>query len=199
MDTPVLEEDGEYKDYRWAGVWALENIDGWQTAIDYANWVEPKENATWEQLKSDVAVGFADGKGGTGKWNLARIRIGDELQTTYDDKGKVAGLLSTEADAEKTIVVKPGDILAVTIQGYTGAYGDDWEAFQKEWSVDWAVLKGSVTNIELTSEASPTAVVRPSTVALANGAGPNQNNSLYTWNAIDGRQVYCRIDVAERV
>ena len=197
VDTPVLEEDGEYKDYRWAGVWALENIDGWQTAIDYANWVEPKENATWEQLKSDVAVGFADGKGGTGKWNLARIRIGDELQTTYDDKGKVAGLLSTEADAEKTIVVKPGDILAVTIQGYTGAYGDDWEAFQKEWSVDWAVLKGSVTNIELTSEASPTAVVRPSTVALANGAGPNQNNSLYTWNAIDGRQVYCRIDVAE--
>ena len=67
----------------------------------------------------------------------------------------------------------------------------------KKWDVDWAIIKGDITNIKLTHEASPEAIVRPATVALANGAGPNLNNSLYTWNAIDGRQVYFKVDVAE--
>jgi len=197
VDKPTLNEMGSYSDYRWAGVWALSYIDGWQTAHDYAHWVEPATNDTWEELKANVALGYyARGRGGSGKWNLARIRIGDELQTTYDDK-IVTGLLSTEEDMLKTISIKPGDVLAVTVQGYTGAYGDDWDAFNKEWDVDWAIISGDITSINITHEASPESVVRPATVALANGAGPNLNNSLYSWNAIDGRQVYFRIDVAE--
>ena len=98
---------------------------------------------------------------------------------------------------DDTITIRPGDVLAMTVQGYTGSYGDTWETFQRDWDVDWAILKGDITNIELTSEASPEPIVRPATVALANGAGPNINNSLYTWNALDGQQVYLKIDVAE--
>lgn len=44
--------------------------------------------------------------------------------------------------------------------------------FNKEWAVDWAVLEGSVTDIELTHEASAEPVLRPDTVTLANGAAP---------------------------
>jgi predicted peptidase len=196
VDQPVLIEDGSYVNYRWAGVWALSHIEGWATAHEYASWVEPVKNDTWNKLKDTVARNYVSGRGGIGNWHLARIRIGDELQTTYDGK-MVAGLLSTESDMEQAIVVNPGDVLAVTIQGYTGAYGDGWEAFNRDWSVDWAILKGDVTNIRLTHRASPVAIVRPATVALANGAGPNINNSLYSWNAIDGRQVYFRVDIAE--
>jgi predicted esterase len=196
VSQPTLIESGAYKNYRWAGVLALSHIDGWQTAHDYAHWIEPANNDTWNRLKSNVALDYANGKGGTGKWHLGRIRIGDELQTTYDNK-RVIGLLSTEEDMAKTISVNAGDVLAITIQGYTGAYGDDWDAFNREWDVDWAIIKGDITNIRLTCEASPEAIVRPATVALANGAGPNLNNSLYTWNAIDGRQVYLKVDLAE--
>lgn len=171
-------------------------MPGWATALDCAHWTEPAENRTWEEPQSDVALDYVDGAGGTGEWNLARIRVGDELQTTYDGK-LVAGLLSTEKDAEELVIVGPGDVLAVTVQGYTGAYGDDWDNFNADWTVDWAILKGDVTNITLTNQASPYAVVRPATVVLANGAGPTLNNSLYTWNAIDGRQVYLKVDVAE--
>jgi hypothetical protein len=34
-------------------------------------------------------------------------------------------------------------------------------------------------------------------VTLANGGGPNVNNSLATDNALDGEQVYVKIDTAE--
>jgi hypothetical protein len=87
--------------------------------------------------------------------------------------------------------------VAVTVQGYTGGYGDDWDAFNQEWDVEWAVLKGSVTNIELTHAASAAPILRPETVTLANGGGPNVNNSLYNENALDGNQVYVKIDTAE--
>ncbi|MDD6211760.1 MAG: fibronectin type III domain-containing protein, partial [Clostridiales bacterium] len=79
----------------------------------------------------------------------------------------------------------------------TGGYGDDWDAFNEEWSVDWAVLEGSVTGIELTHEASAEPILRPATVTLANGGGPNVNNSLYNENTLDGKQVYIKIDTAE--
>ena len=90
-----------------------------------------------------------------------------------------------------------GDTVAVTVQGYTGGYGDDWDAFNREWSVDWAVLEGSVTGIQLTCEASEEPILRPASVSLANGGGPNVNNSLYNENALDGRQVYVQIDTAQ--
>ena len=127
VDKPTLTEAGKYSDYHWAGVLVLPHIEGWQTAHDYTHWVEPANNDTWNELKSSVALDYADGNGGTGKWHLGRIRIGDELQTTYDNK-LVTGLLSTEADMARTIIIKAGDVIAVTVQGYTGAYGDDWDA-----------------------------------------------------------------------
>ena len=191
-EPTIISEDGTYADYSWAGVqvfsgapfmsepvWA--GIEGWQTANEYATWVEPAENATWDQVKEETNA-FAEGAGGTGKTVLAKIRIGDETSTSYDDPAAV---------------IAPGDTVAVTVQGYTGGYGDDAAAFDEEWSVDWAVLQGSVTNIELTHEASAEPIARPDTVTLANGGGPNVNNSLATDNALDGEQVYVKIDTAE--
>ena len=32
---------------------------------------------------------------------------------------------------------------------------------------------------------------------MANGGGPNVNNSLYNENTLDGKQVYVKIDTAE--
>ena len=39
--------------------------------------------------------------------------------------------------------------------------------------------------------------VSPATVSLANGGGPNVNNSLYNENTLDGNQVYIKIDTAQ--
>ena len=118
---------------------------------------------------------------------LGKVRIGDETATSYDDATK----------DNPVVTIAPGDEVAITVQGYTGGYGDDWDAFNKEWAVDWAVLEGSVTDIELTHEASAEPVLRPDTVTLANGGGPNVNNSLYNENTLDGKQVYVKIQTAD--
>lgn len=185
-ESPELTEEGTYNGYAWAGVHVFSGIKDWATANDYASWTEPKENKTWDQVKEN-APAFAEGEGGTGTTVLGKVRIGDETATSYDDAGK----------ENPVVAIKAGDSAAITVQGYTGGYGDDWDAFQKEWSVDWAVLEGSVTNIELTHEASEKPIVRPETVTLANGGGPNVNNSLYNENTLDGKQVYVKIDTAE--
>ena len=180
-EEPQLQEDDDYSVYKWAGYLVFPTIENWTTANDYANWVEPAENETWNQVKA-ASNAYVSGKGGTGDTYLAKIRIGDETSTQYDDSVQN---------------ITAGDTVAVTVQGYTGGYGDDWEAFNEEWSVDWAVLAGDVTNVELTHEASAEPIVRPASVTLANGGGPNVNNSLYTENALDGNQVYVKIDTAE--
>lgn len=185
-DAPALTEDDNYSDYAWAGVQVLPSIEGWATANPYATWTEPKENATWNQVMAGASA-LAGGSGGTGKTWLSKIRIGDETATSYDDA-------TTDAP---TVTISKGDSVAVTVQGYTGGYGDDWTAFNNEWDVEWAVLEGSVTNVELTHAASDTPILRPASVSLANGGGPNVNNSLYNENALDGNQVYLRIDTAE--
>ncbi len=87
-------------------------------------------------------------------------------------------------------------MLAVTVQGYTGGFEDDWAAFDDEWTVDWAIISGDVSNIQLTRKPSPRPIIRPATVNLANGGGPNVNNSLSSENTLDGKQVYFRIDLA---
>ena len=183
---PVLQESGGYADYDWAGVQVLSQVDGWSTAYDYAGWTEPEENSVWDQVK-DESQPLLDGEGGTGKTWLSKVRIGDETATSYDDA-------TTE---EPVVTIQAGDTVAVTVQGYTGGYGDDWEAFNQEWSVDWAVLEGSVTDIQLTCQASDEPILRPATVTLANGGGPNVNNSLYNENTLDGQQVYVKIDTAQ--
>lgn len=58
-------------------------------------------------------------------------------------------------------------------------------------------MQGDITNVELTHEASAEPIVRPESVTLANGGGPNKNNSLYNENTLDGKQVYVKIDTAE--
>ena len=183
---PVLQESGGYADYDWAGVQVLSQVDGWSTAYDYAGWTEPEENSVWDQVK-DESQPLLDGEGGTGKTWLSKVRIGDETATSYDDA-------TTE---EPVVTIQAGDTVAVTVQGYTGGYGDNWEAFNQEWSVDWAVLEGSVTDIQLTCQASDEPILRPATVTLANGGGPNVNNSLYNENTLDGQQVYVKIDTAQ--
>ena len=185
-DEPEVRQSGDFADYDWAGVQVLSQIDGWSTAYDYSSWTEPAENSVWEQVK-EQAQPMAEGEGGTGKIWLSKVRIGDETATSYDDA-------TTEAP---TVTIQAGDTVAVTVQGYTGGYGDDWDAFNREWSVDWAVLEGSVTGIQLTCEASEEPILRPASVSLANGGGPNVNNSLYNENALDGRQVYVQIDTAQ--
>lgn len=184
-EEPQITEEGSYADYSWAGVQVFSDISGWATANDYAGWTEPAENATWDEVAA--ASVFAEGEGGTGSYVLGKIRIGDETATSYDD---------ATAD-EPVVTLQAGDIAAITVQGYTGGYGDDWEAFNREWTVDWAVLQGSVTDIALTCEASEEPVLRPETVTLANGGGPNVNNSLYNENTLDGQQVYVKISTAE--
>lgn len=185
-DKPILEEDGSRAEYKWAGYLVLPNFgEGWTTVHNYAEWTEPAVNDAWTAVKADSK--YVDGKGGTGKTWLSKIRIGDETSTSYDDATK----------DEPTVTIASGDTVAVTVQGYTGGYGDDWDAFNKEWTVEWAVLEGSVTNIELTHAASASPILRPASVSLANGGGPNVNNSLYNENALDGNQVYVKIDTAE--
>lgn len=185
-DNPVLNEDDEHSQYKWAGYLVLpEYGENWTTIHNYAEWTEPAENDAWTAVKANSK--YVDGKGGTGKTWLSKIRIGDETSTSYDDATK----------DEPTVTIASGDTVAVTVQGYTGGYGDDWDAFNKEWTVEWAVLEGSVTNIELTHAASASPILRPASVSLANGGGPNVNNSLYNENALDGNQVYVKIDTAE--
>lgn len=190
-ESPELNEffedkEYDYSDYLWAGVQVLPAIDGWANADNYATWIEPQENTTWNQVK-DSSVAYVQGEGGTGETILGKIRIGDETQTSYDDATK----------DEPIVAISAGDVAAITVQGYTGAYGDDETSFSKEWSVDWAVLEGSVTDIELTCEASDKPILRPDTVTLANGGGPNVNNSLYNENTLDGKQVYIKISTAQ--
>lgn len=190
-ESPELNEffedkEYDYSDYLWAGVQVLPAIDGWANADNYATWIEPQENTTWNQVK-ESSVAYVQGEGGTGETILGKIRIGDETQTSYDDATK----------DEPIVTISAGDVAAITVQGYTGAYGDDETSFSKEWSVDWAVLEGSVTDIELTCEASDKPILRPDTVTLANGGGPNINNSLYNENTLDGKQVYIKISTAQ--
>lgn len=185
-DKPIVNSEGTYADYDWAGVQVLSSVDGWATANPYATWTEPEDNSTWDTVKAQ-SPSTVQGEGGNGKTWLSKVRIGDETATSYDDATK----------EDPTIEMSAGDSLAVTVQGYTGSYGDDWDAFNKEWLVDWAVLEGDVTAIELTNEASSEPIVRPDTVTLANGGGPNVNNSLYNENTLDGSQVYVKIDTAQ--
>ena len=184
-DKAEKTEEDSYADYSWAGVQVYSDIDGWATANDYASWTEPADNSTWDQVKANAKELAAAGDT-TGKIVLGKVRIGDETATSYDD--------ATEDDP--TVTINAGDEVAITVQGYTGGYGDDWDAFNDEWSVDWALLEGSVSGIELTKEASAEPVVRPDTVTLANGGGPNVNNSLANDNTLDGNQVYVKIQTA---
>lgn len=91
-----------------------------------------------------------------------------------------------------------GDYLCMTMQGYTGYYGDDLEAFGREWDVEWALIEGSVSNISVTAEASPYPINRPATVTLDHGKGPNHKGSLATDNALDGKQVYLKIALCDQ-
>ncbi|MCD8123820.1 MAG: hypothetical protein LUE23_02110, partial [Lachnospiraceae bacterium] len=190
-DTPELTEEGDYADYLWAGYSLYESVDGWATENDYAHWTEPAENSTWETIQAE-SLELSEGNGGTGDIQVGRVRIACELVTTYDGINDGQTMLDP-------VVIKAGDSLAITIQGYTGAYGDDLDTFLEEWSVDYAVLSGSITNIEVTNAASEEPISRPddSTASLTNGAGPNVNNSIATDNVLDGEQVYVRIDTAE--
>lgn len=186
ITTAEKTEEDTYADYSWAGRLVFADMDGWTTANDYANWTEPADNSTWDQAKADSKA-LVDAGETTGKIVLGKVRIGDETATSYDDATK----------DNPVVTIAPGDEVAITVQGYTGGYGDDWDAFNKEWAVDWAVLEGSVTDIELTHEASAEPVLRPDTVTLANGGGPNVNNSLYNENTLDGKQVYVKIQTAD--
>ncbi len=175
-ETPLKQTEGNHTDYRWAGAQVFEGVKGWQVAHHYADWIEPFENSTWNQLKEHEKLSpYSSSEGKT--W-LCKIRIGDETCTSYDHQ-----------DA----VINAGDVVAVTIQGYMGVYGDDWISFNKEWKVDSAVLQGAVSEVCLTRKASSHPVIRPASVTLNNGGGPNVSNSLFTVNALDGHQVYIRI------
>lgn len=182
--SPTLTEVQPYSNYLWAGRFALADIPTWNTDVPYATWVEPHDNPTWTQIKTTLAVPLVAGTS-SGSLAIGRFRIGDETQTTYDSPATAA-----------TGLVK-GQVLCMTIQGYTGAYGDDLAAFNAQWDVDWAVMEGQVTGIQLTTAASPAPIARPSTVNLTNGGGPNVNNSLATANVLDGSQVYLRIALAD--
>lgn len=184
--SPTVTTEGTPADYDWAGVQVLSSVEGWAEANPYSSWTEPADNATWDQVMAG-ANALVQGEGGTGKTWLSKVRIGDETATSYDDATQDTPVVTIQA----------GDSVAVTVQGYTGGYGDDWDAFDQEWDVEWAVLEGSVTDIQLTHEASETPLLRPATVSLANGGGPNVNNSLYNENTLDGNQVYIKIDTAQ--
>jgi predicted esterase len=184
FDGPVLTEVSPFSEYQWAGRSALPDVSTWATDVPYATWAEPQDNPTWDTIRNTLAVGTVSGTS-SGGYVIGRFRIGDETQTTYD------------SDSTTTAGLKSGQLLCMTIQGYTGAYGDDFAEFNAEWSVDWAVMAGQVTSIALTDQSSPAPIARPSTVNLTNGGGPNVNNSLATSNVLDGKQVYLRIALAD--
>lgn len=183
LNGPILTEL-PHTEFVWAGSHALAEISTWATDIPYATWIEPQENATWTRIRDTLAQKSSNGLS-SGSYVIGRFRIGDETQTTFDDPTTLSSGLTK------------GQTLCMTVQGYTGAYGDDLIAFNREWTVDWAVMVGQVTSIKLTSEASPVAIARPSSVDLTNGGGPNQNNSLATPNVLDGKQVYLKIALAD--
>lgn len=180
---PVLNEQ-PYAEYLWAGRQCLADVATWATDVPYATWIEAHDNPTWTTVKNTLAVPTVAGAS-TGKRVIGRFRIGDEGQTTYDDA------------ATSTTGLSKGQTLCMTIQGYTGGYGDDLAAFYDEWDVDWAIMQGQVTSIGITADASPTPIARPSSVNLTNGGGPNVNNSLATPNVLDGKQVYLKISLAD--
>lgn len=182
---PVLNETVRYGDYLWAGALVLPVVESWATDVDYAEWVEALDNPTWDRIKQDIARPTVSGAS-TGTPMVGRFRIGDETQTTYDEF----------PDREEAFI-SAGQSLYMTIQGYTGQFGDDFAAFNDEWNVDWAVLEGDVTDIVVTNEASATPIARPDTVNLTNGGGPNRGNSLATDNVLDGEQVYLKISLLD--
>jgi predicted esterase len=184
FDGPVLTEVSPFSAYQWAGRSVLPDVPTWATDVPYATWTEPQDNPTWDTIKTRLAVPTVNGTS-SGGYVIGRFRIGDETQTTYDS--------ATTATAG----LKSGQLLCMTIQGYTGAYGDDFASFNANWTVEWAVMAGQVTSIVLTNQASPAPIARPSTVNLTNGGGPNVNNSLATPNVLDGKQVYLRIALAD--
>ncbi len=116
------------------------------------------------------------------------------------DTGKMIGMGTGPRSYENPteIGLMPGDILCMTMQGYTGYYKDDLEAFQREWDVEWAVMEGEAADIRVTCEASPEPIIRPDTVTLDHGKGPSKKGSLGTPNVLDGKQVYLRIAIPDR-
>ena len=100
-------------------------------------------------------------------------------------------------DEPTDIGLYAGDMLCMTMQGYTGYYGDDLEAFNREWDVEWAVMEGSVASVEVTDKASPYKIPRPNTVTLDHGKGPNKKGSLGTDNVLDGHNVYLKISLSD--
>jgi hypothetical protein len=115
------------------------------------------------------------------------------------DTGKMIGMGTGPRDyTEATdIGLLPGDILCMTMQGYTGYYGDDLAAFDREFDVEWAVMEGDVAEVLVTNEPSPEPIVRPDTVTLDHGKGPNHKGSLGTPNVLDGKQVYLKVSLSD--
>jgi predicted esterase len=182
--APTLTEVLPYTNYLWAGRFALADVATWTTEVPYSTWVEARDNPTWTKIKDTLALPTVAGTS-SASYAIGRIRIGDETATTYDSASTATSGLAK------------GQTLCMTVQGYTGSYGDDLAAFNREWDVEWAVMAGQVTSIVLTTEASAAPIARPSTVNLTNGGGPNTNNSLATSNVLDGKQVYIKIALAD--
>lgn len=136
-------------------------MEGWAEANPYSSWTEPADNATWDQVMAG-ANALVQGRGRHWEDLAEQGPYRDETATSYDDATQDTPVVTIQA----------GDSVAVTVQGYTGGYGDDWDAFDQEWDVEWAVLEGSVTDIQLTHEASETPLLRPATVSLAMAAAP---------------------------
>lgn len=113
------------------------------------------------------------------------------------DTGKMPGMGTGPRtyDIPTDIGLRAGDMLCMTMQGYTGYYGDDLEAFNREWDVEWAVMEGSVASMEITDKASEYKIARPDTVTLDHGKGPNKKGSLGTDNVLDGHNVYLKISL----
>lgn len=111
------------------------------------------------------------------------------------DTGKMVGMGTGPRDYSipTEIGMMPGDVLCMTMQGFTGYYNNDFDAFNREFDVEWAIMEGEVADVRVTCEASPNPIVRPDTVTLDHGKGPNHKGSLGTLNVLDGRQVYLRI------
>ena len=115
------------------------------------------------------------------------------------DTGKMIGMGTgpRSYDNPNEIGLMPGDILCMTMQGYTGWYHDDLAHFNAEWDVECAILEGDVAEVSITNAASPEPIIRPDTVTLDHGKGPSHKGSLGTPNVLDGHNVYLRIALSD--
>lgn len=151
--------------------------------IEWTNAKEETRYPGWNMGLTYPHLPLAGTNSESGSVELGRIRIGDPTATTYD---------------KPDLVLQPGDILCMTIQGYTGAYGDDFAAFQKEWVFSYSIKSGSVASIDVTNKAIP-GLTRGASVKFGGGAGPTKEGSMESDNVLNGQQVYVRIALADDI